>query len=154
MNSVILTGRIKKDILLKESKNGNKYCNITLETDPRFKDKVYVFNILCWYNVAIEVSEKLNRKDRVCIEGYLKANEDGSITIVGCSFSILQKSSKKTEKEDDNDGINPSIDENEDANINLNETTENETDNKSEFEEEKTTNETTLNNPFENDLNY
>lgn len=95
MNDFILTGVIKNDLTLKTTKEGTEYCAISLEADPRFKDKKSpLFLIMSWQNIATSVCKDLHKGDYVKLEGYIKPtktkNGDDGIGLVLFSYCLFK----------------------------------------------------------------
>ena len=95
MNDFILTGIIKNELTLKTTKEGTEYCAISLEVDPRFKDKKnFPLLILSWQNIATSVCKDLHKGDYVKLEGYIKPaktkNGDDGVSLVLFSYRLFK----------------------------------------------------------------
>lgn len=153
MNDFILTGIIKNDLVLKKAKEGAEYCAISLEADPRFKDKkTSPFLIMCWQNIATGVCKDLQKGDYVKLEGYIKPtktkNGDDSIGLVLFSYRLF-KHNNEIQKDFVYEGENKIVD------LVIN----NELKEESEQDQEDTVEECNeikdeIINPFDSDLTY
>jgi single-strand DNA-binding protein len=111
MNSVNILGTITKDIELKETSTGVKYCRFSIAVRRNFAnpDGEYesdFFNIIAWRKTAEFISEYFGKGKRIGISGRLQqskftdkdGNERTSVEIVANEVQLIEKKSKETEE--------------------------------------------------------
>lgn len=102
LNQVILVGKLVKELELKQSENGKKYCSITLAVPRSFKnvDGIYetdFIDCISFGNVTENISEYCKKDDVIGIRGRIQVN-DNKMQIIAEKVTFL--SSKKVEDED------------------------------------------------------
>ena len=108
MNSTNLIGTITKDIELKETSTGVKYCRFSIAVRRNFAnpDGEYesdFFNIVAWRKTAEFISEYFGKGKRIGISGRLQqskftdkdGNERTSVEIVANEVQLIEKKSKE-----------------------------------------------------------
>lgn len=111
MNSINIIGVITKDIELKETSTGVKYCRFSIAVRRNFAnpDGEYesdFFNIIAWRKTAEFISEYFGKGKRIGISGRLQQNSyddsEGnhrtSVEIVANEVQLIEKKSKETEE--------------------------------------------------------
>ena len=111
MNSVNILGTITKDIELKETSTGVKYCRFSIAVRRNFAnpDGEYesdFFNIIAWRKTAEFISEYFGKGKRIGISGRLQQNSyddsEGNhrtnVEIVANEVQLIEKKSKETEE--------------------------------------------------------
>ena len=113
LNQVVLVGRLTSDMEVKESKDGKKYCNMSLAIPRSFKnaDGVYdtdFVNIKIFDTVAQNTSEYVNKGDIVGVKGRIQTGsyeKDGekkfSMDIIGEKVTFLSSRSHDEKEHDD-----------------------------------------------------
>lgn len=74
MNSVNIIGYITKDPVLKETKNGKKYCNFVTAVNSGFgkNQKTAFVNCIIWNNGAEALCKNGRKGFRVAISGHIQ----------------------------------------------------------------------------------
>lgn len=74
MNSVILIGRITKEIELKSSSSGVKYCQFSIAVNEYIKGEQHVdfINIVCFGTVAENLGKYGGKGVKIALQGKLK----------------------------------------------------------------------------------
>lgn len=79
MNRVNLIGGITKDIELKETANGVKYCRFSIAVNRNYKNEegeydTDFFNIMAWRKTAEFINDYFKKGSRIAISGKLQQN--------------------------------------------------------------------------------
>lgn len=108
MNSIILVGRLVKDIELKETGNNHPYCFITLAVQRNYKNadgeyETDFIDAIVWNEKAVNINKYAKKGDIIGIEGSLETRmkEEGETktkitSIVANKIHYIY--SKKTEE--------------------------------------------------------
>lgn len=104
MNRVNLLGRITKDIELKETSTGVKYCRFSIAVNRNYKNEdgeyeADFFNVIAWRKTAEIISEHFSKGSRIAISGKLQTskytdkdgNERTSVEIVAEDIDFIDK---------------------------------------------------------------
>ena len=110
MNSTNIIGVITKDIELKETNSGVKYCHFSIAVRRNFANpdgeyETDFFNIVAWRKTAEFISEYFGKGKRIGISGRLQTskyndkdgNERTSVEIVANEVQLIEKKSKENE---------------------------------------------------------
>lgn len=80
MNIVALNGRLVKDVEVKVTKNGKKYCDFTVAVN-KYKDGANFINVQSWNATADFLGKYAKKGNMVVVEGSLEVqnytNKDG-----------------------------------------------------------------------------
>lgn len=110
MNKVILSGRITKDIELKQTNSGITVTQFSIALN-KGDGKADFFNVVAWRNTAEFISKYFSKGDGICIDGHLTSRQyekDGTkhtvyeVVADNVSFSdgrIASKSDANIERE-------------------------------------------------------
>lgn len=107
LNQVVLVGRLAKEVELKESENGKKYCSITLAVPRSFKnvDGIYetdFIDCMLWQGIAENAKEYCHKGDVIGTRGRIQVN-DNKIQIIAEKVTFLSSKSNETNKEANNE---------------------------------------------------
>ena len=114
MNSVVITGRLAKDIEIKETKNGKKYSNLTLAINRPFKnaDGIYetdFVDVTVWGNIAESTKNRCEKGSVIGVKGRLETNieedKDGNtrkyLNVVCDSVSFIALKKEKNSRDEE-----------------------------------------------------
>ena len=107
MNNVSIIGRITKDLEIKSSVDGKKYCKFSIAYNEKYsgKDKTYFFNVVSFGKTAEIINQYFNKGERIGVSGKLVSssysddlgNKKQNVEISVNSFSFIEnKDSKKS----------------------------------------------------------
>ena len=71
MNTVILTGRLSSDPVLRYTPNAKAVANFSVAVNYRGSDDADFFDVVAWEKLAEAVADHLAKGRRVLIDGYL-----------------------------------------------------------------------------------
>lgn len=74
MNNVVISGRLTKDIELKETKSDKVYCNFTVAVQRIGSDEADFINCTAWNKTAEIMDEFLKKGSKVAVIGALAQN--------------------------------------------------------------------------------
>lgn len=102
LNQVILVGRLTKELELKESENGKKYCSIIIAVPRSFKNadgeyETDFIDCILWQGIAENTKEYCRKGDVIGIKGRIQVN-DNKMQIIGEKVTFL--SSKKANEDE------------------------------------------------------
>ena len=76
MNKIMITGRITKDLELKELNGGAKLCKFSVAVDRRFKNEgqptVDFFNCVAWSKTAEVICQYMAKGSKIGVSGRLQ----------------------------------------------------------------------------------
>jgi single-strand DNA-binding protein len=80
VNTVIITGNLTRDPVLRHTNNGTSVANFYIASNRKYKDKsgawkedVCYVGIVAWHQLAESVSNHLNKGSAVMVEGELQS---------------------------------------------------------------------------------
>lgn len=109
MNSVILVGRITKDLEIKETENNIKVANITIAVTRNYKNangeyETDFIPCVLWNAIAENTAEYIKKGDIIGIKGRIQSNnilnEDGTIKDVRYEVVAEKVTFLSSKKED------------------------------------------------------
>lgn len=108
MNSVILIGRITKEIELKKSSTNVSYCQFTIAVNEYIKgeQQTHFFNIVCFASLAENLNIYSSKGMRIALQGKLTTssytNKNGqkvnNVDVIANHITYLSKKKDDTEQ--------------------------------------------------------
>lgn len=74
INRVVLTGRMAKDIEMRETQTGKKVGSFSIATNVA-KDKAYFINCVAWGNTASIIEQYCKKGSKIGLEGRLQTRD-------------------------------------------------------------------------------
>jgi single-strand DNA-binding protein len=125
INSVIITGRLAKDPVLRETRSGKSVCNLRIAVNLRTKDpktekfgtKPNYFDVSVWGQTAEHCRRYLSKGRQVAIQGRLSCHERPAsvegpvrefVSIVASTVEFLGSKPNSTAKDSEGEGDSPS----------------------------------------------
>ncbi len=116
INTVMVTGNLTKDPVLRNTSNGTPVANFYIASNRRFRDNagqwredVCYVGVVAWYKLAESCSEYLRKGSAVLVEGELQSRSLRSSD--GVSRNVVEVKAKRIQFLDKNVQLELSIDE-------------------------------------------